>query len=180
MKHKLTVMFLIVLISNAFSQGRATKWSIPQLDSLTVAQSMFDDQNFVLALAVFSKLQAEHPDVLYLKYSAGICCLFKTDSFARSLELLSDVYSKNKHAENIEYYLARAYHYNNKFDEAIAMLEKYLLRKNLTEPQKRNALLLMDYCHEKKILVPPADEGKLEDYKWGETDEEGGENNIPK
>src|ERR1035437_7756745 len=180
MKNKLSLVFLVLVISNAFSQGRvkATKWRISELDSLTVVQSMYDDQNFVMALPFFSNLQEEHPDVLYLKYVTGICCLFKSDSFARSLDLLSEVYSKNKNAEDIEYYLARAYHYNNKFEDALAMLDKYLKKKNLTAPQKRNAELLVDFCQNKKTLIPPADDGKLEDYKWDETGDD--ESNIPK
>lgn len=166
MKNKLAMMVLILVMSNVFSQEaiKTTKWRVSEIDSLTVAQTMFDDQNFVLALSIFSKLQKDHPEIMYLKYVTGICCLFKCDSYERSLTLLSEVYSKNRKAEDIEYYLARAYHYNNKYEEALVLLDKYLNKKKLTGPQKRNALILIDYCQKGKTLVASNDEGKLEDY----------------
>lgn len=168
MKNKLSMMVLMLVISTVFSQEavKTTKWRISEVDSLTVAQTMFDDQNFVLALSIFGKLQEDHPEVLYLKYVTGICCLFKCDSYERSQTLLTEVYSKNKKAEDIEYYLARSYHYNNKYEDALILLDKYLNKKKLTGPQKRNALILVDYCHKGKTLVARNDEGKLEDYIW--------------
>lgn len=173
MKKLVSIVVLIVSISNLFSQEliKTTKWRVSEVDSLTVAQTMYEDQNFVLALSIFSKLQEEHPDVLYLKYVTGICCLFKCGTYERALTLLSEVYSKNKKAEDIEYYLARAYHYNNKYEEALVLLDKYLNRKKITGPQKRNALILIDYCQKGKTLVARNDEGKLEDY-FGEINSE--------
>jgi tetratricopeptide (TPR) repeat protein len=163
MKHKLLVVLLVLSISNIYSQ-KTHKWRNSEIDSITVAQVMYDDQNYIIALPFFSALQQNHPDDMYLKYVTGVCCLFQIGQFEKSLNLLLEVYAKNKKADDIEYYLARAYHYNNQFDEALSYLDKYLNKKGLTGPQKRNALLLVECCKNKKMLIASSNHGRLEDY----------------
>lgn len=152
------LLFMIVLVSYipgiaAQADMKIRNWRNSQVDSLAVAESMFEDQNFVQAAAIYDQLQQSHPEELYLRYKLGICGLFRSDMHERSMHLLMEVYAKNRFAEDIEYYLARAYHYNFRFDEAIAMLNKYLGNKGLSGPQKRNAQQLADYCNNAKMLV---------------------------
>ena len=78
--------------------------------------------------------------------------------------LLLEAYEDNKRAEDIEFYLALAYHYNDKFVEAVIMADKYLDRKKLTKPQRRSAEKLVEYSKMGQKMVPAADEGKLDDY----------------
>ncbi len=166
MKTKIFLMFLLLVASNIFSQKNhsSSKWRITELDSLNVAQAMFDDQNFVMAFPFLNQLQAEHPKEGFLKYMTGICCLFKEEEHEQGLHLLAEVYKNNKKAEDIEFYLALAYHYNSNFDEAIKMAEKYLSKKHLNNAQKRSAEKIIEYCKDGKILEPTPDEGKLDDY----------------
>ena len=166
MKTKLLLMFLVLLVSDIFSQkaNQTTKWRITELDTLIVAQTMFDDQNFVMALPYLTELQKNHPKEGFLKYMTGICCLFKEDRHKDGLAFLLEVYKDNKRAEDIEFYLALAYHYNDKFVEAVIMADKYLDRKQLTKPQRRSAEKLIEYCKMGQKMVPAADEGKLDDY----------------
>lgn len=166
MKTKLLMMFMILLVSDIFSQttNNKAKWRSTEMDTLTVAQTMFDDQNFVMALPYLSELQKNHPKEGFLKYMTGICCLFKEDRQKDGLAYLLEIYKDNKRAEDIEFYLALAYHYNDKFVEAVIMADKYLDRKKLTKPQRRSAEKLIEYCKMGQKMVPSADEGKLDDY----------------
>jgi hypothetical protein len=155
MKKLLLLMLLVSFISAISAQPdmKLRSWRNSQADSLAVAEAMFEDQNFVPAAAIYDPLQQEHPAELYLKYKLGICGLFRSDMHERSMHLLMEVYAKNHFAEDIEYYLARAYHYNFRFDDAIATLDKYLGGKGLSGPQKRNAEQLKGYCINAKALV---------------------------
>lgn len=158
-------MFLILFVSDTYSQkAKAPKWRSSEVDTFSVAQTMFDDQNFVMAFPYLSQLQLNHPDDDLLKYMTGICCLFREDQHAQGLAFLLDVYKNNKNAEDIEYYVALAYHYNGKFDEAIEIVNIYLAKKHLTKPQIRGAEKLKDFCLRKETIVPAPDEGKLDDY----------------
>ena len=166
MKTKLLLILLIISVSGIYSQkaDKPLKWRSTETDTFTVAQAMFDDQNFVMAFPYLSQLQKNHPTDDRLKYMTGICCLFKEDTHPQGLNFLLDVYKTNKNAEDIEYYIALAYHYNNNFEEAIVMVDKYLSRKHLTKPEIRNGQKLKGYCQEGKTIVPAPDEGKLDDY----------------
>jgi hypothetical protein len=161
---KAAFLFLLFLSSiTLFSQSMKTrKWRQTELDSLQKAQLLFEEGNFVMALPIYEKLQNEHQKEMYLKYVLGICGLYRSDMHEKSLELLTEVYSKNKKANDIEYDLARAYHYNYKFDQAIAMIDTYLLNKKLTDKQKKNAEQLKNYCVNAKELVGAPVDAKLE------------------
>ncbi|MGZ4159070.1 MAG: hypothetical protein ACXVED_18900, partial [Bacteroidia bacterium] len=154
---------LFLLTSNIFSQGamKTRKWRKGEKDSLAIAQAMFIDENFLLALPIFDKLQQSHPKELYLKYVTGICGLYRSDMHEKSLEFLSAVYEKNKKAANIKYDLARAYHYNYKFDEALAILNDYVKGK-ITPQQKKDAEQLIEYCNNGKILVAAPVDAKID------------------
>ena len=166
MKTKILLMFLILYASGIYSQKgtKSEKWRNTEIDTFTVAQAMFDDQNFVMAFPYLNQLQQYHPADDRLKYMAGICCLFREDKHAQGLSLLLDVYKNNKNAEDIEYYVALAYHYNGKFEEALDIVDIYLAKKHLTKPQIRGGEKLKEYCQKKETIVPAPDEGKLDDY----------------
>ncbi len=94
----------------------------------------------------------------------GICCLFTENSHQQGLDFLLDVYKNDKRAEDIEFYVALAYHYNHNFVEAVVLADKYLNRKSLTKPQKRSAEKLKEYCGKGETVKPAPDEGTLDDY----------------
>src|SRR6218665_45605 len=146
------------------SQGsmKTRKWRKTELDSLGKAQSMFEEQNYSMALSIYEPLLQNHPKEIYLKYVVGICGLYRSDMHEKSLDYLLQVYDKNKKAGDIKYDLARAYHYNYKFDEALQMLGKYLENKKLTEVQKKDALLLREYCNNAKVLVAAPVDAEIE------------------
>lgn len=159
----ITFSFLLLLI-NSFSQGamKTRKWRKSEKDSLLKAQTLFQEENYLLALPIFEKIEQNHPKELYLKYVVGIAGLYRSDMHQKSLESLLIVYQKNKKAAGIRYDLARAYHYNYKFDDALLMLEEYLKDKKLSEKEKKDALQLIEYCNNGKILVASPVDAKIE------------------
>jgi hypothetical protein len=164
MKRNLLFLVILVMTHSAVSQGnmKTRKWRKTELDSLTKAQTLFEDQNYLMALPLFEAIQVNHPKETYLKYVVGICGLYRSDMHENALVLLLQVYAKNKKVSEIEYDIARAYHYNYKFDDAILMLDKYLKKKKLTEEEKKSANHLKEYCNNGKILVAAPVEATIE------------------
>ena len=163
MKKLVLSIFCLFFILNSFSQTMKTrKWRKTEKDSLLRAQTFFQDQDYLLALPIFEKLEQNHPKELYLKYVMGICGLYRSDVHQKSLEYLEIVYAKNKKAAGIRYDLARANHYNNKFDEALLLLEEYLKDKKITERERKDAEQLVEYCNNAKILVASPVDAKIE------------------
>lgn len=130
-----------------FSQSTNTKkWRKSENDSMQNALLMFDDANYLLALPFYENLYNAHPKEEYLKYCYGKCALARSDKHEIALKLLGEVYEKNKKVDDIEYDLARANHYNYKFDEAIALIEKCLVNKKVSPDAKKKAGQLKLYC----------------------------------
>jgi hypothetical protein len=164
MKKLLLMMASVLYVSGIFSQTdmKVRNWRNSQVDSLTAAEALFEDQDFVAAAAVYNKIQQDHPNELYLKYKAGICGLFRSDLHESSMHFLMEVYAKNPMAEDVQYYLAKAYHYNHRFDDALNLLDSYLSAKGLSIPQKRNAARLKDYCMNAKTMVADPVDAQIE------------------
>jgi tetratricopeptide (TPR) repeat protein len=155
MKRILSLLFIVLISSTVFSQMRmkTKKWRKTESDSLAKGKALFENKKFESALPVFYNLKENHPNELYLKYMTGICGLYRGDMHGIAMDCLKEVYEKNRKAVDIEFYLARAYHYNNRFDEALELLNKYLKKKKLTDQQKINGQQLIDFCNHGKTLV---------------------------
>lgn len=145
MRIKLIIVFCF-LFSCGFSQITNTrKWRYTERDSLDNALLFYEEKNYRLALPILEKIQQNHQKEDFIKYLYGICCLYRNDRYEESLKALSDVYATNAKIDMIEYDLARAYHYNYKFDEAIDLLNKHLSYKRIRPEDKANAELLKRY-----------------------------------
>ena len=164
MKKIILIILTLFYVTISFSQNTMVtrKWRNKENDSLVKAQTIFEARNFLVALPYFQNLLANHPNELYLKYVTGICGLYRSDMHEKSLEYLSEVYVKNRKTNDIEYDLARAQHYNYRFDDALANIDDFLKKKGLTEIQKKEAHLLQDFCNNGKELVAKPVNAKIE------------------
>ncbi len=160
--YSLIVLFCFLTV-NLFSQMTNTKkWRKSENDSMQSALLMMDDGNLLQALPFYENLYNQHPKEEYLKYCYGKCALTRSDKHEVALKMLSEVYEKNKKVDNIEYDLARANHYNYKFDEAIALIEKCLVNKRVSPETKKKAAQLKQYCINGKDLYAKPTGAKIE------------------
>ena len=161
MKFKLTLV-LVLTLSIAFSQVTNTrKWRKTENDSMQYALIMYDEKEYLAALPIYERLYKAHPEEVFLKFVYGRCCLYRSDKHEEALQLISEVYQKNKKAENIEFDLARAYHLNYKFDEAIAMADQYIANKRAVAEDKVTAEQIKKYCQNGKILYANPTNAKI-------------------
>ncbi len=138
----LTISFLL-----AASQTTNTKkWRKTENDSMQNALLLYEEGNYLLALPIYEKLYAAHPGEEYLKYCYGKCALLRSDKHEVALQLLTQVYEKNSKVSDIEYDLAKANHYNYKFDEALGYVEKALANKRTSPETREAAKQLKTYC----------------------------------
>jgi hypothetical protein len=128
------------------------KWRKTEKDSMEKAQLFYDDNLRMLALPIFLTIQKHHPDEVYLQYITGVCALERSDVHGKALELLQKAYEKSKKIQDIDIDLARAFHLNYKFDEALQQLEIYK-KKKLSLKQNLNADQLINYCNNAKEFV---------------------------
>lgn len=100
---------------------------IAKNDAATTRAAMdaFTKGNYAVALPNYLSLQKAKPQNTEYNYRAGICYLFTNVDKSKAIPLL-EFAAKQKEAEkDVYYYLGRAYHLANRFDEAISCYEKY-------------------------------------------------------
>ena len=162
LKKTVFISLCLCMILSSFSQTNTKKWRKTENDSMERALFLYDDANYAMALPMYENLYNHHPKEDYLKYCYGRCALYRTDKHEVALVLLNEIYEKNKKTENIEYDLARAYHYNLQFDKALELLEKYLISKKITIADKKNATQLKKYCINAKYFYDNPTKAKIE------------------
>ena len=119
---KLFILLLFFSYISTFSQTTNTsKWRRTEKDSLDNALLLYDEKNYLLALPIFEAINAHHPKEEFIKYAYAKCALCRSDKHEDAYNLLTEVYAKNKKIENIQYDLAQAAHFTNKFDEALLL-----------------------------------------------------------
>jgi len=161
---KIILPGLLLIQFSFFAQNLNTKkWRKTEKDSMEKAQLFYDEHLPLLSLPIFLKLQENHPDEIYLQYITGLCAIQRADVHSKALELLLKAYEKNKKIADIDYNLARAYHLNYKFDEALQQLEIYKKKnKKLSPKQTEQMELLVNYCNNAKLLVANPLPAKIE------------------
>ena len=114
---KLFILFffnLLTLIS--FSQEKELKEE---------ASYSFDNKDYRKSYELYDKLYTQFPKNLEYKFRLGCSSLYYPEKKARSIEIFESLKTQDKSAE-ANYYLAKAYHINYRFDEAITSYNLYI------------------------------------------------------
>lgn len=152
MKNKLFISLLLIGFFSFAQVTNTKKWRKTEQDSMQKALIMYDEKDYKAALPIYENLFKAHPNEEFLKYVYGRCCLTRSDKHEDALTYLSEAYAKNKKIESIEYDMARAYHFNYKFDEALTMVNQCLANKKTFPDEKIQAEQLKKYIINAKEL----------------------------
>jgi len=157
MKLSLLFAFSILVQFSIVAQTKIekdTKWTESELKEMDKAELLYAEKNIRLALPILEKLMNSHPNNLQLKYIYSVCGLSTPGKQALCLDNLKAVYEKNKKAEAIDYYLAKANFLNYNFDEAIAGINLYKTKnKKLKPDQLKDCDQLLTYFNNAKLLM---------------------------
>lgn len=151
------LLLVIFLFTHLFLFSQTTdvkNWRLSQSDSMQQGFLLFEKKSYLEALPIFENIYKEHPSETFIKYCYGICALSRSDKHPEALELLNQVYKKNKRIEDIDYYLAKANHLNYNFEEALTIISSGNTKsKNNFSPEiKEDLMQLKEYCVNAKTL----------------------------
>ncbi|MCW3077956.1 MAG: hypothetical protein JWO32_2565 [Bacteroidetes bacterium] len=153
------IVFLSQLLHSQVTNTR--KWRKTEKDSLDNALLLYDEKNYLLALPIFNNIHANHPKEEFVKYIFGKCALYRADKYEDAYNVLSEVYAKNKKVENIEYDMARASHFTNKFDKATTHIDAFLASKRTNPAMRKDAELLKRYISNAKYYTANPTKAKI-------------------
>lgn len=151
MKRIFIFLLLVLSINSLSSQTTNTsRWRKGERDSMANAFLLYEEKNYKMAIPYFEVIHKAHPKEEFVKYVYGKTALYRSDKYEDALKMLQEVYEKNPKVDIIEYDLAKALHFNYKFDEALVMVDKFLQNKRTKPEQKPAAEFLKKYINNAK------------------------------
>lgn len=141
-RNLLITLMLILFIDVSFAQDNL---SAAFKRRLYDADQLFDDGNYLRALAIYDSLWDLRPNDTYLHYKVGVCHTFKSDGRDRAYELLKDLVNEDGY-DKVLFYMGRAKHLNYAFEEGIQLYNRYLEEKRPTGTDRINTLHYINNC----------------------------------
>lgn len=117
----------------------------------------FDQKDYKRSYELYDKLYTQVPKNFEYKFRLGYSSLFYPEKKARAIEIFEDIKRTDK-SPDVDYYLAKSYHVNYRFDNAIISYEAFIAAKNdkaTTEdlPFIDDAKLGIENCKNGKELI---------------------------
>ncbi len=114
--------------------------SASEIENLNIADSYFNNKEFLLALPIYDSLYQKNKSNLYLTYLLGTCYAYDAQNQKNSEGFIRSALTIKNKLLDFDYYLGKACLENEKYDEAIVQFESYLknpLREELQLEVKR-------------------------------------------
>jgi len=145
-----TFLALAVVLNIHFAIGQAS--FADEAEFKKHANKLFEDDEFEQAYPLFSQLLSVYPKDPDYNYRFGVCTLFASDDKEKAIPFLE--FSENKDVEKeVMYYLAKAYHLNYRFDDAIAEYTKYKKVASANKASKLQVDRQIEMCKNGKQLL---------------------------
>lgn len=131
--------FLILILSLLFSklsysqlnlelkEKYTSNWSISDKKKLENADRYFGNQEYLFARPIYDSLYRTHKSNLYIGYLLGSCDTYDSRHQVNSESLIKAAESIKSDLLDYDYFLGRAYEFNNREADAITQFEKYKL-----------------------------------------------------
>ena len=89
------------------------------------AEKYFDDEEYNLAYKLYSQLVSNYPKDPELNYRLGVCMLYTESDKKKPYSYLKFAASSKDAPKDAKFYLAKTYHINYQFDEALKLYSEY-------------------------------------------------------
>jgi hypothetical protein len=155
MKKIITAILLTCIATFAFAQanlGKGFKKDKAAQAAWLRAEELYDVGSYLLALPYFRSLEPKYGSSTLLRFRIGECLLYKGDEAPAALQYLLDIKKTNPKAVDIDLLIARGYHLNERYDDALNSLELYKKAKTPTPKGKDYAKRLEVWCNNAKVI----------------------------
>ncbi|MEZ4722312.1 MAG: hypothetical protein R2813_10615 [Flavobacteriales bacterium] len=109
------------------------------------ADILFEEGQYLRALAIYDSLWDRRPNDIYLQYKTGACYVFKQSGREKAIDLLKDL-KGNSNFPKATFYMARAKHFLYQFEEAITLYNDYLDNNKVSGSDRIQTLRLITNC----------------------------------
>ncbi|MCW3102056.1 MAG: WD40-like beta Propeller containing protein [Bacteroidetes bacterium] len=117
------------------------------------ALKLFEDDEFEEAYPLYSQLASLYPKDPNYNYRLGVCMLYASDDKEKAIPFLEYAAKKPDVEKEVLFYLAKAYHLNYRFDDAIAQYLAYLKVASEAKAEKLQVDRQIEMCKNGKKLL---------------------------
>ncbi|MEO6883230.1 MAG: hypothetical protein ABI199_04305 [Bacteroidia bacterium] len=117
------------------------------------AAKFFDKEDFTSAYPLYSQLLSLDPKSGEYNFKFSVCILLSTGDKEKPIGYLEYASKQPNVDKNVFYYLAKAYHLNYRFDDAIAMYQKYKTLGEKSQVEKFQIDRQIEMCRNGKKLL---------------------------
>ncbi|MGZ4056168.1 MAG: hypothetical protein ACXVPM_14755, partial [Bacteroidia bacterium] len=152
-KHLRCIYLLLITFAFSIRIASAQTTFASEEELKTQAAKLFDDDQFEEAYPLYSQLTSVYPKDPNYNYRLGVCMLYASDDKEKPIPFLEFASSKPDVEKEVFFYLARAYHLNYRFDDAI---KEYTHYKSVASSAKAEKLMVdrqIEMCQNGKKLL---------------------------
>ncbi|MFL5762805.1 MAG: hypothetical protein ACJ77K_02615 [Bacteroidia bacterium] len=152
-RHLRFIFLLLLFCASGISSVRAQSTFASEEELKTQAAKLFDDDEFEEAYPLYSQLASIYPKDPNYNYRLGVCMLYASDDKEKPIPFLEFAAGKPGVDKEALFYLARAYHLNYRFDDAIKQYQAY---KSVASAAKAEKLMVdrqIEMCKNGKKLL---------------------------
>ncbi|MBN8697073.1 MAG: PD40 domain-containing protein [Bacteroidetes bacterium] len=154
MKKHFRFIFLLMLLLGLNASTASAQNSFASEEELkTQAAKLFDEDQFEEAYPLYSQLVSLYQKDVNYNFRLGVCMLYASDDKEKPIAFLEFAAKSPEAEKEVQFYLARAYHLNYRFDDAI---KKYNDYKKVASAAKAEKLMVdrqIEMCKNGKKLL---------------------------
>ncbi|MGB0886824.1 MAG: OmpA family protein [Vicingaceae bacterium] len=164
----LTILLFLSVQINVIAQDSLKLTNAQAKDLVEKADLNFEEKNYIDALDQYTQLYNSYPSDLYYKLMMGICLTYDPAQKEKSIEIIEQVKLTNPEYNLCNFYLAKAYAVNYKFDKAINLFNMFMTRATGDDAvQKQVASKMITNCQNaKEILADTLKQNIVENMQY--------------
>lgn len=150
---KLRLIYLLLLLglNNIALNAQTTFASEEELKKQ--AAKLFDNEEFEEAYPLYTQLTSIYPKDPNYNYRIGVCMLYSIEDKELPVSYLEFASKKSEVDKEVFFYLAKAYHLNYRFDDAIKTYQAYKKAASGSKIEKLQVDHQIDMCKSGKKLL---------------------------
>ncbi|MES2395457.1 MAG: hypothetical protein V4549_05620, partial [Bacteroidota bacterium] len=152
-KHLRFIYLLLLLFGLTFETIKAQTDFASEEEFKKQAAKLFDEEEFEKAYPLYSQLVSLYRKDPNYNFRLGVCMLYASDEKERAITFL-EFATKNKDVEKEAFfYLAKAYHLNYRFDDAIGQYQAYKKMASGAKAERFQVDRQIEMCNNGKKLL---------------------------
>ncbi|MBA3706104.1 MAG: PD40 domain-containing protein, partial [Bacteroidetes bacterium] len=151
-KHLRLIYFLLLLGLNITALKAQTAFASEE-ELKKQAAKLFDNEEFEEAYPLYSQLTSIYPKDPNYNYRTGVCMLYAIDDKEQPISYLEFASQKTGVDKEVLFYLAKAYHLNYRFDDAINSYQAYKKVASSAKAEKLQVDHQIEMCKSGKKLL---------------------------